>query len=191
MKAPSDSLNQTTRRSRSLPLEVNAGVTMWPRIPVAGCHQALPDHDSRVVESEYRPGFDRGQTALFFEATLQPAQRDRLINQVPTALIARVWQSKGDPNGQANPADSPQKKAATVHPMQTFPTEVASTAFRSTDASSVREFHGRFQTHGRGVRATGTSVGHVNADVSDKSQKPRIHGLVTSSWQPQPFGFQP
>ena len=74
---------------------------MWPRIPVAGRHQVLPDDDSRVVENEYRPGFDRGQTALFFVARLQPAQRDRLIQQVPTALIARVWQSKCDSNGQA------------------------------------------------------------------------------------------
>ena len=74
---------------------------MWPRIPVASRHQAMPDDDSRVVESEYRPGFDRGQTALFFVARLQPAQRDRLTQQVPTALIARVWQSKCDSNGQA------------------------------------------------------------------------------------------
>ena len=82
---------------------------MWPRIPVAGRHQALPNDDSRVVESEYRPGFDRGQTALFFEARLQPAQHDVLINQVPTALIARVWQPKGDLDDQANRAASPQK----------------------------------------------------------------------------------
>jgi hypothetical protein len=66
---------------------------------VAGRHQALPNDDSRVVEIEYRTGFDRGQTAPFFDAFLQPAQRDKLTFGVTNTLIATVWQAGHDRSG--------------------------------------------------------------------------------------------